>query len=389
VSAAEIILATGTAPTDPASGKVSLYSKTDDKLYYRDSSGVETEMGGGGVYLWRNALLNGSFAIWQRQSDPATATEYADDEYCADRWYVLTQSNPIDAERIDGDTQRYAARLTQKQATAQQIGLAQIIEGANCRHLRGQEVTFSVRTQCSAAETINIAVLEWGGTEDSVTSDVAASWSGSGLPTLATSVTQAGSTGQTALSVSTWADVSTTVTLGSSFTNLIIFVWTDTTLSQNTTLDLEAAQLERGATATPFEVRPVGAELALCQRYFQLAPLPERALGFRSAISGSTNYIRGQGFALGVPMRAVPTVTDNNPTWATTNPVTNNEVAFYNDNAAAYTTITSGIFDGVMVQPRADALSFYLQADAFSGSGGDLGLVFFGGAVELYLDAEI
>jgi hypothetical protein len=266
MSAAEIILTTGATPTNPASGKVSLYTKTDNILYYRDSAGNEVALG---ALPNRNALINGSFAIWQRQINPATTTEYADDEYCADRWYVLTQSNPIDAERIDGDTQRYAARLTQKQATAQQIGLAQIIEGANCQHLRGQEVTFSVRTQCSAAETVNIAVLEWGGTEDSVTSDVAASWSGSGLPTLATNVTQAGSTGQTALSASTWADVSTTVTLGSSFTNLIIFVWTDTTLSQNTTLDLEAAQLERGGVATPFEVRPVGAELALCQRYFE------------------------------------------------------------------------------------------------------------------------
>jgi hypothetical protein len=330
MSAAEIILATGTAPTDPASGKVSLYTKTDNILYYRDSAGNEVALGalpnahasthesggsdalalgsiagtiddtqhgtrGGGtlhsaattstagfmsaadkaaldalgVLPNRNALINGSFAIWQRQADPATAAEYADDEYCADRWYVLTQSNPIDAERIDGDTQRYAIRLTQKNATAQQLGLAQIIEGVNCQHLRGQEVTFLLRAQCSAAETVNVAVLEWGGTEDSVTSDVAASWSGSGLPTLAAGITQAGSTGQTALSVSTWADVLTTVTLGSSFTNLIIFVWSDTTLAQNVTLDLEAAQLERGGVATPFEVRPVGAELALCQRYFE------------------------------------------------------------------------------------------------------------------------
>jgi hypothetical protein len=385
MSAAEIILATGTTPTDPASGKLSVYGKTDDKLYYRDSSGVETEMGGGGVYLWRNALINGSFAIWQRQSDPATATEYSDDEYCADRWYVLTQTAAIDAERIDGDTQRYAARLTQKQATAQQLGLAQIIEGANCRHLRGQEVTFSVRVRCSAGTTARIAVLEWAGGEDSVTSDVVADWA---AWTLAANVSEPGTTATASLTANTWTDVEQTVTLGSSFTNLIVLVRVDA-LSQNTTLDLEAVQLERGSAATPFEVRLVGAELALCQRYFQLAPLPERMIGFRSAISGSTNYIRTQGLSLSVRMRAVPTVTDSNPTWATTNPGTNNEVAFYNDNAAAYTTITSGVFDGVMVQPRADALSFYLQADAFSGSGGDLGLVFFGGGVELYLDAEI
>jgi hypothetical protein len=372
MTAAEIILTTGTAPTDPASGKVSLYTKTDNILYYRDSAGNEVALGalpnahasthesggsdalalgsiagtiddtqhgtrGGGtlhsaattstagfmsaadkaaldalgVLPNRNALINGSFAIWQRQTDPATATEYADDEYCADRWYVLTQSNPIDAERIDGDEQRYAIRLTQKNATAQQIGLAQIIEGANCQHLRGQEVTFSVRAQCSAAETVNVAVLEWGGTEDSVTSDVAASWSGSGLPTLATSVTQAGSTGQTALSVSTWADVSTTVTLGSSFTNLIIFVWSDTTLAQNATLDLEAAQLERGATATPFEVRPTGAELALCQRYYQAIGGDHPYYLFGAGILINTSDARTPLFY--TQKRVVPTVSVSSP----------------------------------------------------------------------------
>jgi hypothetical protein len=192
-----------------------------------------------------------------------------------------------------------------------------------------------------------------------------------------------------ALAANTWSDLRATFTLNSSFSNLAIIVWSSDALAQNATLDLSAIQHERGATATPFEVRPIATELALCKRYYQLAPLPERVLGFRSAISGATNYIRGQGFALGVPMRAVPTVTDSNPTWATANPGTNNQVAFYNDNAAAYTTITSGIFDGVFVQPRADALSFFLQADAFSGSGGDLGLIFFGGSLEIYLDAEL
>jgi hypothetical protein len=296
---------------------------TEGDVIYRDGSGLqrlgigtagqrltvnstETAPEWADVYALRNVLINGSFAIWQRQSNPATTTEYDDDEYCADRWYVLTQSNPIDAERIDGDTQRYAARLTQKNATAQQFGLAQIVEGANCRHLRGQEVTFLLRAQCNTAETFNVAVLEWGGTEDSVTSDVAASWSGSGLPTLATNVTQAGSTEQTSLSVSTWADVSTTVTLGSSFTNLIIFVWADTRLAQNVTLDLEAAQLERGAIATPFETCPIGMELALCKHYFER--FSAAANGYYTIGILDTGNFGNYGVTYFAEKRAVPTL---------------------------------------------------------------------------------
>ena len=39
----------------------------------------------------------------------------------------------------------------------------------------------------------------------------------------------------------------------------------------NDSLDVAQFQLERGSVATDFEVRPIAEELALCQRYFQLA----------------------------------------------------------------------------------------------------------------------
>lgn len=36
------------APSTPASGKVRVYAKTDNKLYFKDDAGLETEIGGGG-----------------------------------------------------------------------------------------------------------------------------------------------------------------------------------------------------------------------------------------------------------------------------------------------------------------------------------------------------
>jgi len=304
MSAAEVILATGSAPAAPATGRITLYAGTDNKLYLKDAAGTAEQVGTGGAsapYLWRNALLNGGFALWQRQADPATATQYSDDAYCADRWYTLTQSGPIDAQRIDGSTQRYAARLTQKQTTAQQLGLAQIVEGANCRHLRGQSVTFSARVRCSAACTARIAVLEWVGGEDSVTSDVVADWANW---TLAANVSAPGAIVSTSLSAATWAELEQTVTLGSSFTNLIVFVWTSA-LDASATLDIEAAQLERGSAATPFEVRPVGAELALCQRYYERKTVVD--LGFYEP--GVLNSIRIGNFVTAyAEKRAIPSV---------------------------------------------------------------------------------
>ncbi len=39
MSAAELIMSTGSTPTAPASGRITLYAGTDDRLYYRDAAG--------------------------------------------------------------------------------------------------------------------------------------------------------------------------------------------------------------------------------------------------------------------------------------------------------------------------------------------------------------
>ena len=38
---------------------------------------------------------------------------------------------------------------------------------------------------------------------------------------------------------------------------------------QSGTFDIAQVQLEAGSVATPFEIRPIGTELLMCQRYYQ------------------------------------------------------------------------------------------------------------------------
>lgn len=232
---------------------------------------VET-IGSGVMAGLRNHLINGAFSINQRA--PATN---ADDTYAHDRWYALTQTGTIAVTTLNNvaDGTPFMARLTQSQATAQRMGYAQIIEGINCRHLRGREVTFRLGgVRMSTAANVRMAVLEWTGTEDAVTSDVVNNWTATlytaGNFFLASNLTVSG-TVQQALTANTLTDGSAvTVTLGSSFNNLIVFVWTESAVAQNVTLDLGKAQLEIGGVPTVFEHRPIGAELALCQRYYQV-----------------------------------------------------------------------------------------------------------------------
>jgi hypothetical protein len=73
------------------------------------------------------------------------------------------------------------------------------------------------------------------------------------------------------------------------------------------TFYITGVQLEKGSTATSFDYRPYGTELALCQRYYQqLGGVVNNAIGSGLAISSSgsssqVNFI--------VPMRAAPTIT--------------------------------------------------------------------------------
>jgi hypothetical protein len=69
-------------------------------------------------------------------------------------------------------------------------------------------------------------------------------------------------------------------------------------------------QLELGTVATPFEHRPIGLELMLCQRYFQLwGSGVTWAAGSTAATGGYNETLRSFGSPLPVQMRATPTVT--------------------------------------------------------------------------------
>jgi hypothetical protein len=260
----------------------------------------------------RNVLINGSFAIFQRQ-DPATLTTCDDDQYGPDRWYILSSAaNVTQVQRIAGDTQRYACRLKQTSATAQQVGLAQIIEGANCWHLRGKEVTLRVRVRCSAgSELIKAAVYEWAGTEDDLTTssshDFVTLWDPT--PTLASNLTLPSGAIHASITTTadTWQELTFRATLGSSFNNLVVFLFASTALAQDVLLDIEAVQLEQGSVATPFESLPISDELLRCQWYYRRSWYAEAQTNIAPGI-GSRGAGNGVKVTLSfAPMRIAPT----------------------------------------------------------------------------------
>lgn len=217
---------------------------------------------------FRSLLINGDGRFNQRGSGAGIA----DDTYGLDRWNVLTQTAAVTVSTLT-DVENgtpFMWRLTQQQVSSQRMGHSQIIESVNCKHLRGKQVTFSGRFRCSAAQAIRFAVIEWTGTADAVTSDIVNNWT-SGTFTAGnffttTSMTISGVTAVTP-SAATLTDFSLTVTLGSSFNNIIVFMWTEAVGATNLTLD-GACQLEVGAVASRREFRPQTTEFQFCQRYY-------------------------------------------------------------------------------------------------------------------------
>ncbi len=250
------------------------------------SVGWEAPTGGsgGGTGAVTNLLLNGSFAIWQRGTNQTGVSEYA---YAPDRWYVLAQSAAVNVSRQAGDTQRSGCRLTQPNATAQRIGIAQIIEGVHSRHLRGQKATLSGRVKLSAVGDVRFAVLAWTGTEDgngtadpaphftNTDKDLVNDWTSAtyteGNFFVSSSDFEVAGVGEVACNGSSWASftLTTPANLSSSMTNLIVFIWSEGAMVQNAMLDLEAVQLEAGTSANPFQLRDLTDELVRCRRYYE------------------------------------------------------------------------------------------------------------------------
>ncbi|RTL20775.1 MAG: hypothetical protein EKK55_17470, partial [Rhodocyclaceae bacterium] len=203
---------------------------------------------------FKNRIINPSFSINQRSTTTAT-----DDAYHLDRWYALTQTSTVTvAQQTEQENgQLTNLRMTQPGASAQRIGVAQIVESINSIDLRGVAVTLSARIRCSASQAIRYAILESTITADTVTSDVVSSWTSTDFTAgnfFISSITVA-NTGSTTPTAATWTSVSLTATLTSNVKNLLVFFWSEDTLAQNETLDIGSVQLEIGSTATPFATR--------------------------------------------------------------------------------------------------------------------------------------
>ena len=270
-------------------------------------------LNGGPLAGMRNRIINGNFAIGQRGTTFASSANN-NDAYTLDRWYILSDGNDaIDVTRetsVVPTNQKYAIALDVETAN-KKFGIAQIIESDNCVGLTGGTVTLSFKAKVSATtklDNVKAAVVAWSGTADTVTSDIISAWGAEGTnPTLIANATYENTPANLSVTTS-YATYSITASVDTaSTTNIIVFIWSDVTdTTAGDFLYVTDVQLEPGSVATPFEQRPIGTELALCQRYCIVSTQSIAAFSFYTPVSSTSDL--GANVFFHVTMRATPTV---------------------------------------------------------------------------------
>jgi len=279
---------------------------------FPDASVQNTAASGFG---FKNRLINGSFEIAQRASSatvtagtgvPTASTGYP----CVDRWFVYSTGANVTAAYVTGVAPNPHMLQITGATSVTAVGVGQRIEANNSADLAGNVCTLSVDIANSQLTTVTWTA-SYANTADT-------------FGTIGTPTKTQIATG-TFTVTSTMTRYSTNITIPSAATTGIEILFTVGAQTAGT-WQLDNAQLEKSPTATSFDYRPYGTELALCQRYYEAETASYNSFVVVTSVAGRYPC---RGFA--VTKRANPTVvlTPGSGTGAT---VQTSQNGFYQNN---------------------------------------------------------
>tara|TARA_R110000868_G_scaffold95825_2_gene263416 strand:- start:2220 stop:3983 length:1764 start_codon:yes stop_codon:yes gene_type:complete len=274
-------------------------ANTASAIVARDASGnftagtiTSTQFLQGTDYLspyqgFRNKIINGDMRVDQRNSASTAVTTNA---YSADRWYNESGCDAVLSAQQSTDVptgQGFAKSLKITSTTAdtsiaanQYAVLTQHIEGNNFAHLAfgsasAKQIVVSFWVKATVTGTYSFTVHNNGASRllpTAFTISASNTWEKK-------TVVIAGDTSGTWLTdTGRGLSVNFYTALGSNYLGTS-GVWNGSGIygvtgqanawaSVNNVFAITGVQLEQGSVATPFEQRPIGTELALCQRYY-------------------------------------------------------------------------------------------------------------------------
>jgi hypothetical protein len=266
------------------------------------TSGVLTNCTGINYNGLKNRIINGQMQVAQRATS-ATITAgstIALGYSTVDRFYVYCTGANVTAAQVAGSGATKNRLQITGAASVTAVGIGQRIEQLNSYDLAGSTATLSADLAISATLT----TVTWTASYATTTADT--------FGTLASPTVTQIATG-TFTVTSTVTNFSTNITIPAAATTGIQIVFTVGALTAGLTWTVGNVQLEKGATATSFDYRPYGTELALCQRYFEksyvsaTAPATATEVGVAYSIVGNSAGNAASNVFFRVSKRTTPT----------------------------------------------------------------------------------
>jgi hypothetical protein len=259
---------------------------------------------------FKNRIINGAMMIDQRNNGASvTLTNTSSGTYLVDRWAALpsvaskfsVQQNAGSVTPPTGFTKYLGATSLSAYSisSSDYFFIYQSIEGYNFSDLgwgtlNAQTVTLSFKVYSSLTGTFGGSIRNGTGTRSypfSYSIPVANTWTSISI-TIAGDTSGTWATDNTAgaiLSFSLGSGSAVSGTSGAWVTGNILSATGAVSVvgTSGATFYITGVQLEKGTTATSFDYRPYGTELALCQRYYQKS--------YAQGVTPGTPYTSGSG----------------------------------------------------------------------------------------------
>jgi hypothetical protein len=274
---------------------------------------------------FKNRIINGKMDIAQRGTSFAAV---ADAAYTLDRWrfgntsaavVTISQQGDVPADNEFQNSLRVAVTTADASiAAGDTCFISQRIEGYNVRDLIGRTFTLRFRVRSSKTGAHCVAFRNSGLNRSAVaeyTVNAANTWETKTI-TLTGGLITAGTWDWTN---NTGLEVCFVLAAGSTFQgtagawqtgNFLDTANQVNCLDSNTNIfAITGVQLEPGAVDSPFEHRPFGVELGLCQRYYEKGSFATGGAAGVKYASGSGAGWHNSAHSFSVIKRASPTVT--------------------------------------------------------------------------------